>query len=246
MNIYGDDYTLPEAYSDVARDFISKNAITENEFKHLAVLLFENYQRTFRRTNPAPNLNEKWFEPITPLFRGVDCANPLIDFSGKLLICDKPLAHQVGISNNMLVRIAGIGLGYTEDGRANVSSIAAYNHLKEAYNIACEQANTDFAVEYLAGKALLETYTCYPVVPMAFLLSSGIASLVNDILSILHQYEVTITGGMNLARAPWNNPALNALITMHHLLREGPVKIGSVHGNGGMGFSQGVTILRAY
>ncbi len=154
MNIYGDDYTLPEAYNDVAKAFISKNAITEVEFKRLASLLFENYQKTFRRVNPAPSLNEKWFEPITSLFRGVDCANPLIDFSGRLLICDKTLAGQVSITDNRMVRIAGVGLGYTGDGRENVTSIAVYDHLKEAYRIACEQADTDFVAEYLAGKAL--------------------------------------------------------------------------------------------
>ncbi len=246
MNIYGDDYTLPEAYTDVARAFIIRNAITETEFKRLAGLLFENYQRTFRRTNPALDLDDMWFKPITPLFRGVDCANPLIDFSGKLLICDKSLAEQVGITNDKMVRIDGIGLGYTGDGRENASSIAAYDHLKEAYSIACEQADIDFAAEYRVGKALLETYTCYPVVPMAFLLMSGIASSADHIPVILSQYEVTVTGGMNLARAPWNNPALNALITVYHLLREGSAKIAAVHGNGGMGFSQGVAILRVF
>ncbi len=48
-----------------------------------------------------------------------------------------------------------------------------------------------------------------------------------------------------MARAPWNNPALNALVTMYHLIREGPTRIAAIHGNGGMGFSQGVAILRA-
>ena len=245
MNIYGDDYTLPEAYTDVARAFILENAITETEFKRLAGLLFDNYQRTFRRANPAPDLDDKWFEPITPLFRGVDCANPLIDFSGKLLICDKSLAAQAGITDDMMVQIAGIGLGYTQDGRGNVCSIATYDHLKEAFRTACEQADTDLAAEYLTERALLEVYTCYPVVPMAFLLASGIASSIQDIPAILQKHEVTVTGGMNLARAPWNNPTLNALITMHDLLIEGPAKIGAVHGNGGMGFSQGVAILMA-
>ncbi len=245
MRIYGDDYTLPEAYNDVAKAFISRNAITEVEFKHLANLLFENYQKTFQRTHPAPALDDRWFDPLTTLFRGVDCANPLIDFSGKLLICSESLAESIGVSDHRLVRIAGVGLGYTGDGKNNVTSIAAYDHLKVAYGIACQQANVDFAAEFKAGKALLEAYTCYPIVPMAFLLASEIASSAKDIPEILNKYEITVTGGMNLARAAWNNPSLNALITMYQLLTTGHIKIAAVQGNGGMGFSQGVAILRS-
>ena len=48
---------------------------------------------------------------------------------------------------------------------------------------------------------------------------------------------------MNLARAPWNNPALNGLITMYHQLMDSPQQFGLVHGNGGIGYRQGIAIL---
>ncbi len=67
----------------------------------------------------------------------------------------------------------------------------------------------------------MEAYTCYPVVPLAFLLASGIASSPKEIPVLLQRLEITVTGGMNLARAPWNNPALNAMVTMYKRLRHG-------------------------
>ena len=48
---------------------------------------------------------------------------------------------------------------------------------------------------------------------------------------------------MNFARAPWNNPALNGLIEMVNTMKDGPVKYGLIHGNGGIGEIQGVAIL---
>ncbi|NQT74662.1 MAG: hypothetical protein HQ553_18140 [Chloroflexi bacterium] len=244
MAIYGDQYSLPEAYTDVAKVFMAKHGMTDSEFKKIAQLLFENYERTFYQTNTEKHLDKKWFEPITELFRGVDCANPLIDFSGKLLICEGSVAKQIALPDVSLVEVAGVGLGFTEDGREHILHIAEYDHLEKAYLTACRQAGIDFSTKYLAGQALLETYTCYPVVPIAFLLASGIASSIESIPAILKEHEVTVTGGMNLARAPWNNPVLNALITMYYLLRKGPLRVGAVHGNGGMGFSQGVAILK--
>lgn len=244
MGIYGDNYSIPEVYTYLAEAFMARLGITNDVFKYIAELLFENYERTFYRENPRKRLSKKWFEPITELFRGVDCANPVIDFSGKLLICEGSIAEQIKVPDTSLVEIAGVGLGFTEDGIEHIPIIAAYSHLADAYRLACRQSNLDFTSEYLAGRALLEVYTCYPVVPMAFLLASGIAPSVNDIPTVLKEHELTVTGGMNLARAPWNNPALNALITMHDLLRNGPLNIGAVHGNGGLGFSQGIAILK--
>jgi hypothetical protein len=48
---------------------------------------------------------------------------------------------------------------------------------------------------------------------------------------------------MNLAKAAWNNPALNSLILMHHRLCDSSQKIGLIHGNGGLGYRQGVAII---
>lgn len=96
---------------------------------------------------------------------------------------------------------------------------------------------------FLAGEALLEAYTCYPVVPLAFLLASRIAPSPDAIPELLQHFEITVTGGMNLARAAWNNPCLNALIAMYERLTEGTLSVGAVHGNGGLGYKQGFALL---
>ena len=78
---------------------------------------------------------------------------------------------------------------------------------------------------------------------MAFLISCKLVPSLAQIPEFLTDHLVTITGGMNLARAPWNNPALNGLIEMYHQLNDNPTQHGLVHGNGGIGYRQGVAIL---
>ncbi|MFC6673840.1 hypothetical protein [Marinobacterium aestuariivivens] len=181
--------------------------------------------------------DERWHRPLTSLFRGVDCANPLVDFSGRLLVCSESLARRLEVPAQQCIDIPGVGLARLDgDGPDYLQQIAGYDHLRQAYRDGCEQAGIDFAAHFRAGEALLEAYTCYPVVPMAFLLASGLVDLLDEIPAFLARHSITITGGMNLARGAWNNPALNALISMHHRLLEGPERMGLVHGNGGLGY----------
>lgn len=89
----------------------------------------------------------------------------------------------------------------------------------------------------------LELYTCSPPIPLAFLLTTKMVESIRELPKFLSSYEITSTGGMNFARAPWNNPALNALIDMCKAMRKGVKNYGLVHGNGGIGEIQGVAIL---
>lgn len=245
MAIYGDDYPLTQGYDEVAQQFIQYQQSDAEQFKSVASALFENYQRTYSAENPeATPPGERWFEPLTSLFRGVDCANPIIDFHGALLICDAATADQLEIPSQQRLKIRGIGLGrLPDDGKEQIPDIARYDHLQEAYQAGCNQAGINFTDSFKRGDALLDTYTCYPVVPMAFLLNSGMVSSLEEIPGFLAQYPITVTGGMNLARAPWNNPALNGLISMYTKLCEGDITLGAVHGNGGLGYRQGIAIL---
>ncbi|MBY4678322.1 hypothetical protein [Marinobacterium arenosum] len=252
MAVYGNDYPLTEAYNDLAEHFLKQHAIDEAHFRELAHCLFENYKLSYRNTladDYRPELlpDERWHRPITSLFRGVDCANPLVDFSGRMLICSTELAERLQVPANESIQIKGVGLGrLAGDGRDYIDRIASYDHLREAYLQCCAQSDIDFAARFRAGEALLEAYTCYPVVPMAFLLVSGLVDLLEEIPAFLEQHSITVTGGMNLARAPWNNPALNGLISMHHRLLAGDEQFGLVHGNGGLGYRQGVALLARY
>lgn len=249
MSIYGDDYPLAEAYNDLAQRFLVNHDLNEDSFKSLAAHLFENHQLSYRNAlndDFCPTLlpEPKWHRSITTLFRGVDCANPLVDFSGRLLICNEELAGELEIPKAETIEIQGVGLNRLEgDGKDYLHEIADYNHLRSAYEDCCRESGIDFAQQFRSGNALLEAYTCYPVVPMAFLLVSGLVDILEDIPEFLQQHSITVTGGMNLARAAWNNPALNALITMHHQLLSGDEQIGMIHGNGGLGYRQGVALL---
>jgi hypothetical protein len=142
------------------------------------------------------------------------------------------------------VAVLGVGLGPIEtDGPEHVELIARYDHLASACQSACAQAGIDLPREFLSGKALIEAYTCFPVAPLGFLLASGIAKSIDEIESVLSTHEITVTGGMNLGRAAWNNPALNAMIVMCQRLHSGEAELGAVHGNGGLGYRQGLALL---
>ena len=249
MAVYGDKYPLTELYTELAHNFRQKHDLEESHFIDLAKHLFENYKASYRNAladNFKEHLlpGERWHQPITGLFRGVDCANPLVDFSGRLIITSAEVADKLNIPNKQWLEIKAVGLSRLEsDGPEHIEQIAQYTHLQSAYDDACREADVDFPKVFKNGNALLETYTCYPVVPIAFLLISGLVDIAQNIPQFLKEHSITITGGMNLARGAWNNPALNALITMHHRLIEGPEDIGLIHGNGGLGYRQGVAIV---
>ena len=249
MAVYGADYPLTQAYTDLSCTFSEYNNITKQQFKTFATALFESYKVNFRKAlsdSFTPELlpDSRWYNEITDLFRGVDCANPMVDFSGRLLITRADIAEQLNVDKSQWVKIKSVGLSRLDgDGRDFITDIAKYEHLQQAYQQACKEADVDFVHSFKNGDALLEAYTCYPVVPMAFLLVSGLVDTLDDIPEFLAKYNITITGGMNLARAAWNNPALNALVLMHQRLCNGQEKLGLVHGNGGLGYRQGIAIV---
>lgn len=252
MSVYGEQAPLTELYTELSHSFRQNHDLDETQFMDFAKHLFENYKVSYRNAlaqNFSEQLlpSERWHQPITSLFRGVDCANPLVDFSGRILITRADVAQQLNIPKTEWLHVKAVGLSRLDaDGPDHIEKIATYDHLKQAYESACAEANMDFASTFKAGNALLETYTCYPVVPMAFLLISGLVDITENIPEFLQEHSITITGGMNLARGAWNNPALNALIAMHHRLNDGPETIGLIHGNGGLGYRQGVAIVKRY
>jgi hypothetical protein len=249
MAVYGQSYPLTQAYTDLARAFSESHTITEQQFKEFSSALFENYQISFRNAlsdSFTPELlpDLRWHKPITDLFRGVDCANPMVDFSGRLLLARADIAEQLGVDKSQWLKVKAVGLSRLDgDGQEFLTDISRYEHLQQAYQQACGEADIDFVKLFKGGNALLETYTCYPVVPMAFLLISGLVEVLEEIPDFLAEHSITITGGMNLAKAAWNNPALNALVLMHHRLCDGPESLGLIHGNGGLGYRQGIAIV---
>lgn len=263
MAIYGPDYPLTLAYNDLALHFSGLWQLSEADFRDLATKLFDNYLRTHQQrwsdhrntsykkaademavTGLFEAPDDKWYSPLTTMFRGVDCANPVIDFDGRLVVCASQLIEAGQIQPSVNLQISGVGLGLLpEDGKAAIPQIAGYQHLHEAFTLACQQAHVDFNHTFLQQQALLDVYTCYPVVPLGFLLASGLISHIDQAAAFIEDYPLTLMGGMNLARAPWNNPALNSLIAMAETLPTSGKQLGLVHGNGGLGYRQGVAIL---
>lgn len=245
MAIYGEDCSIPQAYTQLAQAFMIRHDISEKTFLELASALYENYVRTASMRGRYIRPSQERFELVTSLFRSVDCANPVVDFTGRLIVLEQNLADTLNIPSAMQLQIAGVGLAQTSgDGPSHISQIARYDHLQQASHQASVQAGVDIAALFRADQALLEVYTCFPVVPIAFLLATGIAPDVQSISGILATQALTITGGMNIARGAWNNPALNGLIAMYETLTDATQKFGIVHGNGGLGYRQGVAILQ--
>lgn len=249
MAVYGQGYPLTQAYTDLARSFCENHHITTQQFQEFSHALFENYQTSFRTAlvdtfTPELMPDLRWYQPITDLFRGVDCANPMVDFSGRLLLTRADIAKKLGVDKSQWLRVKGVGLSRLDgDGQDFIAEIARFEHLKKAYQLACSESKIDFVQRFKKGDALLEAYTCYPVVPMALLIASGLVDSLEDIPDFLTKHSITISGGMNLARAAWNNPALNALVLMHQSLCNSKENIGLIHGNGGLGYRQGIAIV---
>lgn len=245
MKLYEEKSTPLDGYNKLVAPFMDLNGITEKEFFQIRDALFDNYVKTWKRANPDSLPAARWFEPITKYFRGVDCANPNIDYSGQIIIVNEKHADLLKIPQNERVSI--LGNAFTKlsvDGLKSIPHIAPYSHLKEVVEEALNEAQIDFRSEYLQGKALLEAYTCYPMVPMALLLKLDLVTHLTEIPNFLKQYEVTITGGLNLAKAPWNLTSFNYLIAMREkLMGSKNYKYGLVHGNGSLGNQQGITVL---
>ncbi len=182
----------------------------------------------------------------TRLFSYADCADPHVDFEGAALLAHPSLATRAAdprAGGAGPVRLLGVATAQRPDGPDHAAALAAYDHLAQAYREALAQADRDFAGAYHGGEALLEAYTCFPPVPLGFLRATGLAPDDAALDRLLSRHPVTVTGGMNLAGAPWNNPVLNALIVMHQRLTGGEADLGLLHGNGGLGGWQGVALL---
>lgn len=248
MQCYVRGQTHLDGYLKLAEYFAIHRGIPKDEFHTIAESLFSNYARTAnRRCIRYPEPGAKWFGYINEYFRGVDCANPYIDFSGAIVVLTTSAADLCEVPDESRTHVLGTQLREVgADGLEYIRRVAAYDHLEEVYRDTCDQAATDFSSEFLAGQALLEVYTCYPVVPMAFLLTTGLVANASEIPSFLEEYEITVTGGLNLSRAPWNNTTLNNIIAMIEVLgQDHSIKLAGIHGNGSLGYQQGFMVLRS-
>lgn len=251
MNIF-EEHSIMRCYNEMAHHLSRELGISKQEFTLICDQLFTNYQKTYsQNTNKEASMDRGKFlvEHQADLFKLTDCANPNIDFSGGIILTNENTANDLNISKDARVQLAGVSYSMIEGSPENIDKIVGkkgnlFPHLRYALSQAQSQSEINI-IEQLSRKNLhLEVYTCYPPIPIGFLITTGILKDIKDLPQLLEEHEITITGGMSLARAPWNNPALNAIIDMYQKLKSSKQEsYGLVHGNGGIGEIQGVAIL---
>ncbi len=247
MHIYGKNGHILDAYNKLAHEFIEYWKITQEEFQSLSDTIFQNHLRVWLKNDPAQKEpDKKWFNPVTDMFRGVDCANPSVDFEGCLIISTQEIAQKCNLLSDASIQIVGCHVEQCcEDTMESSPKIVPYGHLRKAFEKACEQAGLDFKSIFLSGMAFLEVYTCYPVVPLGFLLSTSMVPSTKDIPKFLEEYPLTITGGLNLSKAAYNNTTLCAFASMAKKLRASKsTAIGGIHSVGAIGYKQAFAILK--
>lgn len=247
MRLYNKKFTPMDGYNKLVPAFLRFHGFSEKDYFKGREALFENYSATWKSLHPNANPPEgRWFQPLTKYFRGVDCANPHIDYSVQIIITNKKIADLLKVPGKNRVEI--LGNAFTKlkvDGFKSIAEIAPYLHLKRTINKALKEAKINFNLEYLEGRAALDAYTCYPVVPMGLLVRMGLVKELQDLPDFLKEHEVTVTGGLNLGKAAWNLTSLNAIIAMREkMINSKAIRYGMVHGNGSIGNQQGITILK--
>jgi hypothetical protein len=231
---------LPQAYTELAQEFMHLHGISEEMFKELARALEANCRKTaLERGLKVPNLGKNdGF--ITRLFRLADCANPVCDFEGEVVLATPEAAIRLGMTG---VRVAAVEISEIPDGPENVEKLAKYEHLRSVFQRVSKSTGLSNLFSGIDDVAL-ELYTCFPVVPLAYLWAVGWAQSPAEMLEFLKHHPITLSGGMNFARAPWNNPALRGVILAARAVENG-ARVGLVHGNGGLGGRQGVCAIIA-
>ncbi|MFN7253417.1 MAG: hypothetical protein ACK4M9_21990 [Anaerobacillus sp.] len=250
MNIF-DKHSLIQCYNELAHRLCQELVLSEKNFKDLCDQLFMNYYNTYKHVSGKEvklNRGRQLDDQHADLFKLTDCANPNIDFAGGMILTNENTAEYLQVPHKEQIKVTGVKYVSVKGSPDHIDKIVGHTgnvfpHLKAAFLQAEAQSKINVVEQYKQRNLFLEVYTCYPPVPIAFLLATGIIDTIDQLPHLLEEHEITITGGMNFARAPWNNPALNGLIEMHQKLKAGPATYGLVHGNGGIGEIQGVAIL---
>lgn len=249
MNIFNGKSIL-ECYNLISHKLCEEMGISKEFFFQLTEGLYMNYHKTYTKNTrrEIPYDRGRLLNDLKgDLFRITDCANPNIDFAGGVILVNNKTADFLNIKHER-VTVSGVKYSMVSGVPDNINNIVGskdklFTHLRSSFLEAQLQANINVLEEFKSGNLRLELYTCYPPIPLAFLLTTKIVGSIRELPEFLLNYELTITGGMNFARAPWNNPALNGLIEMVNTMKDGPIKYGLIHGNGGIGEIQGVAIL---
>lgn len=242
--------SILECYNLISHRMCEEMGISKEFFLQLTDDLYKNYLKTYAKNTSqevAYDRGRLLDDLKGDLFRMTDCANPNIDFAGGVILVNDKTANLLNLPYGR-VKVSGAKYSMVKGTPESIDKLVGqknnlFAHLRSSFLEAQEQAKINVLEEFNNGKLRFELYTCYPPIPLAFLLTTNMVKSIREIPEFLLNHEITITGGMNFARAPWNNPALNGLIEMCITMKNGVIKYGLVHGNGGIGEIQGVAIL---
>lgn len=247
-----DGTSILGAYNGLAEILCRELELSPETFFSFSDCLYENYSRTFARLHPDKETSfsrgRSMAEAGAPLFRLTDCANPNLDFAGGILVGSDAAASFLGIPEGKQIRVRTVRQAMVEADPEKLGNIVGkkekiFPHLKRILDAAEKDSGLDFGGEFARKNLLLDVYTCYPPVPVAFLLAGAFIRDLKELPAFLEKGEITLTGGLSLAGAPWNNPVLRSLVRMWEELPRSSARYGMVHGNGGIGEAQGVVLL---
>ncbi|MCO1602841.1 hypothetical protein [Desulfosporosinus nitroreducens] len=249
MDIFNGKSIL-ECYNLISHRMCEEMGISKEFFLQLTDDLYRNYLKTYvKNTNQKVTYDRgRMLENLKgDLFRMTDCANPNIDFAGGVILANDQTANLITLPYGR-VKVSGTKYNMVKGTPESIDKLVGqknnlFAHLRSSFSAAQEQAKINVFEEFRKGNLCLEVYTCYPPIPLAFLLTTEMVESILELPEFLLNHEITVTGGMNLNRAPWNNSALNSLIEMCNTMIHSGIKYGLVHGNGGIGEIQGVAIL---
>lgn len=243
MNIYGEDSSLPKLYTELANLFLTKHSLKETDFIEVRDLLYQNYLKTYNEGHPSYKTSQKWLSPITSLFRGVDCANPTTDVDAKLILVTESFLKRSNIKGSF-VEVIDCKTKTTKDGAKELDKLSNYDILEDVFLDLEKRNSFDLKAEIENDNCLLDIYTCFPIVPLAFLYKTHLANSISEVKDFIKNNDITIDGGMNLSKAPWNNPCLLSIINAKDKLLLNTSEFALIHGNGGLGYKQGIALLK--
>jgi hypothetical protein len=251
MDIFADGGSLLNCYHVMSRLLCRELGLTDSDFYALAEALYQNYRRAFARLHPGADVADRGRNLAAlqgELFYLTDCANPNVDFAGGIIVSSATAAERLDVPAERRLDILAVRQAVVEGSPESLAKIIGrwpvlLPHLRDAFHALRRDCGLDLAREWRERRLLLDVYTCYPPIPLAFLLTCGFAASVAELPDLLREYPVTWTGGLNFAGAPWNNPVLHSLISLYQQLNALEAERFLVHGNGGVGELQGVALL---
>jgi hypothetical protein len=251
MDIFPGEKSILACYNELARDLSAELRLDQAGFFALADALYQNYGRTFLELHPAAQLPERGRSMAGQggeLFRLTDCANPNVNFAGGIIVASAAAAERLEISPDQRLAIRSVHSRTVAGAPARLKAILGsaphfLPHLQAVFQAVQHEAGVDLRSAFHAGRLRLDLYTCYPPIPLAALWSCGLANSVAELFSLLATYPVTLTGGLSLAGAPWNNPVLNSFITLYQQREQIPADYFLIHANGGIGEMQGLALF---